>query len=261
MTTQNFWYENAGRLTLAYTEKAESIAGRVRFGVVTRGILNHTSGAPRRILDIGGGYGEQALALARLGHRVDIADPDESMLNIASEKFGRESASVRRAVRFLHCAGEDLSSLALGLYDVVCCHSVVMYLADPTSLIRNAAQLTKTGGLISILSLNIDAMAMRAGLLGNWEEAITSIKFPDREAGPYLKSKQHSKCRIEEILLSAGASIIDWYGVGVFTDHRRERFSDSEYEQIIEAEWLAGKLDPYRQIARQFHILSEKSPS
>src|SRR5687768_10558138 len=79
MTNANTWSGNPGDLAAAYARHSTTLRGAVRHALVTRALLAHLPQQPCRVLDIGGGAGEQALALARAGHTVTLLDSDPAM--------------------------------------------------------------------------------------------------------------------------------------------------------------------------------------
>ena len=232
-------------------------AGTVRFELVTRGILAHAPAGNLRILDIGGGYGLQAIMLARKGHSVVVLDVDAHMIALARERAAREPAEVRSRLAFAHGAGEDAIGLVGTGFDIVCCHSVLMYEESPRPLLATLVSLVKPGGLISVLSVNRNASAMRSGLQGRWREALASLAKGTQVDGRYLESHEHTPAEIDSILAEHGARTLAWYGVGVFTDHATTPILADNPEDVYEAEWIAGQRDPYRQIARCFHLLAQ----
>lgn len=74
----NHWTRHADLLVPAYVQAA----GPLRFELVTRALAAAIGDDPVDVIDIGGGFGEQAIRLARLGHRVTIVDCDLPMLEI-----------------------------------------------------------------------------------------------------------------------------------------------------------------------------------
>jgi ubiquinone/menaquinone biosynthesis C-methylase UbiE len=77
----------------------------VRFELVTRALLTHLPEQPARIVDIGGGFGRQAVMLARAGHEIVVVDPDERMLTTAADLASREPVEVRRRITFVAAPG------------------------------------------------------------------------------------------------------------------------------------------------------------
>jgi S-adenosylmethionine-dependent methyltransferase len=195
--------------------------------------------------------------LARAGHSVVVVDPDANMLAIAREELSREADDVAARVQLVMADGEAAGSAVGTEFDLACCHSVVMYEDDPGPLLASVVRLVRRGGLISVLSLNSEASAMRSGLQGRWREA-AAILMGFQTNAQYVASAEHRREDVAKMLEAAGARIIGWQGVGVFTDHLRETLVVDDPEEVYQAEWLAGQRDPYRQVARCFHMLAER---
>ncbi|MEH1901851.1 MAG: methyltransferase domain-containing protein [Nostoc sp.] len=252
---KNLWTENASVLAKAYTRAA----GTTRFELVTRALLTHMTPKPQRVVDVGGGFGQQAIMLARAGHSVVIVDLDPRMLAIAKHKLSSESEVVRSLIELVQGDGEDLVNLVGTDFDLACCHSVLMYEENPAPLLLSLTNLVRQGGLISVLSINTEAIAMRCGLQGRWQETIMSLKAGTQIDNKYLPSYDHSRDDITKILEASGSVVKNWYGVGIFTDHITKPITVEDDSDIYLAEWLAGKQDPYRQVARCFHLLAERT--
>ncbi|MBN3924047.1 methyltransferase domain-containing protein [Nostoc sp. NMS4] len=251
---KNLWTENASVLAKAYARAA----GTIRFEVVTRALLTHMTPKPQRVVDVGGGFGQQAIMLARAGHSVVIVDLDPRMLAIAKHKLSSESEVVRSRIELVQGDGEDVVNLVGTDFDLVCCHSVLMYEENPAPMLLSLTNLVRQGGLISVLSINTEAIAMRCGLQGQWQEAIMSLEGGTQIDSKYLPTYDHSRNHITKILESSGSLVKKWYGVGIFTDHITKPMTVENYSDIYLAEWLAGEQDPYRQVARCFHLLAER---
>lgn len=254
---KNLWTENACALAEAYTKSA----GTIRFELVTRALLMHMAMAPKpqRVVDVGGGFGQQAILLARAGHSVTIVDLDPRMLAIAKHKFSKEPELVRSRLKLVQGDGEDVVNLVGTDFDLACCHSVLMYEDNPAPILLSLVKLVRKSGLISVLSINTEAIAMRSGLQGRWQEAVASLESGTQIDSNYLPSYDHSREDVTKILESSGAKIKNWYGVGVFTDHITKPITVEDPSDIYLAEWLAGNQDPYRQVARCFHLLAERT--
>lgn len=252
---KNLWTKNASALAEAYARSA----GTVRFELVTRALAMHIAPKPQRVIDVGGGFGQQAIMLARFGHSVVVVDLDPTMLAIAKDKLSYESEVVRSRVKLFEGDGEDAANIVGTDFDLACCHSVLMYEDNPAPLLLNLVNLVRKGGLISVLSINTKARAMRCGLQKRWRETIATLETGTQMDSQYLPSWEHSRENITKILEASGTKIKNWYGVGVFTDHITEQITVKDPEEVYLAEWLAGKQDPYRQVARCFHLLGERT--
>ena len=252
---KNFWTENASILGEAYTRRS----GNIWFEVITSNLLMYMSSKPQRVVDVGGGFGQQAIMFARAGHSVVIVDIDPRMLAIAQRKLKYEPELVQARVKLIQGNGEDALKLAGSGFDLVCCHSVLMYLENPSPMILKLVELVRQGGLISVISINPESIAMRTGLQERWEETIASLETGTQMDSQYLPSCKHSRQDITKILEASGSKVKNWHGVGIFTDHITEPMNLEDSENIYLAEWLAGSQDPYRQVARCFHLIAERT--
>lgn len=247
------WFAAADQLREAYLREA----GTIRFELVTRA-LHAALPAPGRVADLGGGFGLQAVLLARAGHEVTILDPDAAMLALAEARAASEPEAVRARIRCVQGPGEEAPALIGDGYDLVCCHSVLQYLDEFTPLLRAMMAIAKPGALLSVLSLNPDANAMRSGLQGRWREAIATLRDGVQRDGRYLEAREHRREAVAARLRQLGARTLGWHGVGVFTDHREGPIEVQDPAEVILAEWLAGTRDPYRRVARCWHLLAER---
>lgn len=233
--------------------------GTIRFELVTRALLAAIPDTPQRIVDVGGGYGRQAILLARAGHVVTIIDFDSNMLAMAEQMISKEDEGVRARIDLVLGCGEDAPGILREEFDAVCCHSVLMYVCDPKPILSSLSRLTRSGGVLSILSINAQATAMRSGLQGRWLEAIASLQAGESRDGQYFPNSPHLLESICAILEQFGVKTIGWHGVGIFTDHLVETLTVADPAQVIMAEWLAGNMDPYRGVARCFHLLARRN--
>ncbi|MFF9981925.1 class I SAM-dependent methyltransferase [Streptomyces erythrochromogenes] len=254
----NLWTKNGASLAEAYASNGTTIP----LELVTRALMKRLPSEPCRIADVGGGFGHQAIKLARLGHHVTVLDLDQTMLSMAEQRLSQETPAVRSRVILLLGDGRDATT-ALGeaTFDVACCHSVILYEEDPAPLLRNLVRLVRQGGLVSVLSVNPEAAAMRTGLQGRWQDTVASLQSGENEDSRCLSTYAHRRQVVEDLLEESGAEISEWRGVGVFTDHLTEKLMVEDPAEVYLAEWLAGERDPYRGVARCFHLLAERTAS
>ncbi|NEB76236.1 methyltransferase, partial [Streptomyces sp. SID14478] len=106
------------------------------------------------VLDTGGGSGNFAVPVARLGHRVTVVDPSPNAL-FALERRAAE-AGVADRVRGVQ---GDISGLFDVVehdgYDAVLCHGVLEYVEEPSEGVRNAVGALRTGGVLSLLAAGL----------------------------------------------------------------------------------------------------------
>jgi S-adenosylmethionine-dependent methyltransferase len=228
---------------------------------VDRGIAEHLPGPPARIVDVGGGAGQQAIPLLRKGHEVTILDPSQEMLAEARRRLAQEDEDVRRRVRLVEGTGERAHETLGGeKFDAALCHGVLMYLEDPRPMIQALSALLRPGGILSVLTKNAAALAVRPALEGRYHDALSSLEA-DRDRGRLgVVTRGDTVEDLYAAFREAGVEAVRWYGVRVFTDHLGDRMPDEDLPDVLELEWEAGRREPYRSVARLIHLVGRKQP-
>lgn len=218
---------------------------------------------PRRILDIGCGQGTQVLRLARRGHIVTGLDSSALLLGDLENELRAAPTEVGERVRLVHEDAQNLlERFTPSSFDVVLCHGVLMYFADPNPLLDAIATVVAPGGFVSLLVRNGDALAMRPGLLGDWaaaENAFDETAYLNRlgvgARADHLNDLM-ATLTVRQLLVRA------WYGVRVFTDAADVDAPVPNLEQLdllLACEERAGRTDPYRQVAALLHVIAESA--
>lgn len=211
-----------------------------------------------RVLDVGMGQGTQALRLARAGHAVTGMESDAVMLDAAREALAGEPDGIRERVRLVQGDGRDTGVHFLpGSFDVVLCHGVLMYAAEPDAMLAGLARMLAPGGLLSLLVRNGDALAMRSGMAGDWAGARTAFTSDTYTNRLGLTVRADRLDALTATLEGINAPLHTWYGVRVFTDGAAEDAAlpaDEEMRSLLAAEDRAGRTDPYRRVAALLHL-------
>lgn len=250
----------SAELSERFPKHYETIRGKVRQSLVSRQLGEHLRQPQARICDVGGGMGHQTIPLARLGYEATILDPSNEMLEKARIALASEDEPVRGLVRLVHGAGEDAPRILEGeSFDAVLCHGVLTYLEDPGPLVRAMAEISHSGGIISILTKNADALAMRPALEGRYRDALAAFDADRDVGGLGVTTRGYTVQGISGMLEENGVEILCWYGVRVFTDHLGNQRPGPDLAVLLEAEWEAGRREPYRSVARLFHLIGRKA--
>jgi len=107
--------------------------------------------APARILVAGCGVGTEAFGFAQRFLAAEVVGVDFSPRSIAMARRLQRTADGGRRVRFeiADLAGQDLMGIVGGPFDLVSCHGVLSYIAEPVRVLRNLARcLTPAGALV-----------------------------------------------------------------------------------------------------------------
>lgn len=213
-----------------------------------------------RVLDVGCGQGTQALVLARAGFEVTGLDLSADLLALFTATLADEPADVRARVRLVEGAGEDAASLVGTGFDVVLCHGLLMYFADPTALIAAIADVCAPRGRVSFLVRNGLAPAMRPGLLGDYDEALRAFDDLTYTNRLGLAAHMHTPALLDELVSGHALERAAWYGVRVFNDHHSGPAPAGDVlRALIAAEAEAGRREPYRSVSALLHLVYQRT--
>lgn len=232
-------------------------SGNLTLAVLLRMLAPIMPARGGHVLDIGGGDGRLAEALASQGINITIADKDPVMFEQAARRL--DPWLRQKAVKLVK-ADAVTANKALGdaCYDLVCCHSVLMYVERPEPVLRCAVRACRPGGHVSITSLDPRSSAMRPALQGRWNSAL-GLLFGAADTGDYM-TFDHERQRVQSLLRKLGCPVVAHFGLGVFCDHYEAplRLAAEQFEQVVALETLAGSQSPYREVARCFHLVGRR---
>jgi S-adenosylmethionine-dependent methyltransferase len=220
------------------------------------------------VLDVGGGAGHQSFPLALAGYDVTLLDPSRAMLDKAQQRLQRLPAEAQQRVRFLQANGQNAEEAVNGRrFAAVLCHGVLGYLDQPEPLIDQLCRCAAADGVISIMTANAKAMAVRPALERRWDDALASFDATTEIGVLGVRGRADTVEELTELLRSHGVEPLRWYGVWLFVDWLG--FSGAELDpgdaQQVAAtaavELEASRRDPYRQLSRVFHLVGRKGPS
>jgi SAM-dependent methyltransferase len=237
----------------------------VRRELVTRQLAARLPDQPaRRVLDIGCGQGTQVVRLARRGHQVTGLDSSGALLGDLERSLAGQDTAVRGRVRLVRGDALQLTSLLPGeTFDVVLCHGVLMYVADPAELLAPIAAVTAPGGLVSLLVRNGDALALRPAQLGDWAAADAAFDGDGYRNRLGVQARADRLADLTAALAAHQLRVADWYGVRVLTDLAADDApvpGEAELARILSCEERAGRRDPYRGVAPLLHVLAGRDP-
>lgn len=237
-----------------------SLRGGVRTHVIHEHLAHHLAPPPGRVVDVGGGAGNQSIPLARLGYEVTIVDPSAEMLRRAGARLDDEDDDVAERVRLVRASGHDAPAvLGDAGFDGVLCHGVLMYLDDPSELVGSLCRLTGPGGVLSIVAKNVEVMAVRPAHQGDWAAALAAFGSDRQVNGLGLDTRGDHVDALSEAIAGHGVDPVAWYGVRLFTDGwTPDRPLADPDELVLAVELEASRRDPYRRLSRLFHLVGRR---
>ncbi len=249
-------------------EAYASVKGYVRTYVMHQQLLEHLPPPPASVLDVGGGAGHQSFPLAQAGYDVTVLDPSPAMLDKAQQRLQRLPRDVQRQVTLVQADGENADEAVNGRrFAVVLCHGVLGYLEQPQPLFEQLCRCAAPGGVVSIMTGNAKAMAVRPALERRWDDALAAFDG-DHEIGVLgVPGRADTVEELSQLMRSQGVEPLRWYGVWLFVDWLEfsgAELDPSDMEQVAATaavELEASRRDPYRQLSRVFHLLGRKAPN
>jgi S-adenosylmethionine-dependent methyltransferase len=238
-----------------WIERLGNLRNVVRQEVIARQLAPHVRRGTS-VLDVGCGQGTQGLRLAARGAVVTGVDPSRELL----ARFSADAARAGLSIEVFEGTIDSLPEvLADRRFDLVCAHGLLMYLDDRAGAIATLRSRLAPRGRLSFTFRNGHALAMRPGLRRDWAGAMESF-----DAVSYVNELGISAtaARLEEVegdLAAVGLRIVEWFGVRVFNDAVAVDMpaDGEELALLLDAEEEAGRRDPYRWLASQFHIIAE----
>jgi SAM-dependent methyltransferase len=243
-------------------EAYASVKGYVRTYVMHQQLLEHLPPPPATVLDVGGGAGHQSFPLAQAGYDVTLLDSSPAMLDKARQRLARLPDQAQGRVTLLRAGGENAEEAVNGQrFAAVLCHGVLGYLDDPAPLVSQLCRCADAGGIVSIMTGNANAGAVRPAMERRWDDALASFDARTEIGVLGVQGRADTVEELSELIRGHGVRPLRWYGVWLFVDWLE--FSGAELdladaEQVAAVELEASRRDPYRQLSRVFHLVGRK---
>ncbi|BFV59776.1 methyltransferase [Kitasatospora sp. CMC57] len=211
------------------------------------------------VLDTGGGTGNFAVPVARLGHRVTVVDPSPDAL-FALERRAAE-AGVTDLVRAVQGDTQTLPELVEpGTVDAVLCHGVLEMVDDPAEALGSLTGTLAKGGLVSLLAANRNGAVLARALAGHFNDARAVLDAPDGRWGTQdPMPRRFSVEELGELAAAAGLTVTSVHGVRVFADLVPGVLVDTEpgaMEALLRLEQAAAEQPAFHAVATQLHVLA-----
>ena len=256
----------SARLANLFADEAyATVKGYVRTYVMHQQLLEHLPPAPATVLDVGGGAGHQSLPLASAGYQVTLLDSSEPMLDKARQRLERLPADVRERVTLLRAEGEDAAAATEGArFDAVLCHGVLGYLDAPGPMLDQLCRCAADGGIVSVMTGNARASAVRPAMERRWHDALASFDATTEVGVLGVQGRADTVDALSELMRQGSVEPVRWYGVWLFADWLEfggVTLDPTDAEQVqaqAEVELEASRRDPYRQLSRVFHLVGRK---
>ena len=248
----------AGLADLFADEAYASVKGYVRTYVMHHQLIEHLPPPPVTVLDVGGGAGHQSFPLAQAGYDVTLLDSSPAMLDKARARLPEGMR-----VEFVEADGEDAAAAVAGRqFDAVLCHGVLGYLDEPDAMVDQLCRCVAPGGLVSIMTGNAHAMAVRPAMEQRWTDALQAFDSRQEIGVLGVPGRADTVDELSELLRARDVEPVGWYGVWLFVDWLEfggTSLDRKDSAQVAAVELEASKRDPYRALSRVFHLVGRRA--
>lgn len=203
------------------------------------------------IWDAGCGLGQIAHWLAESGHRVTLCDISKKMLDRAQQSFLESNLTAQ----FHHRSAQSLAA-TLPPFDIVLFHAVIEWLANPLEGLISVAKKVKSGGYLSLLFYNRNAMIYRNTLKGGWRlRYLLNDSYLGKGSKLTPPYPQYSH-QLIDTLAEEGFQVVRHTGIRVFYDYLPEQvLGQSPIEDIFALEHRYCRQETFRDLGRYVHLV------
>jgi len=234
--------------------------GRVRFELLLGQVLTALPAPPASVVDAGGGTGQLAVPLARLGHRVTVVDTSAAMLATCAQRAADESPELAERIATVQGDVVELPALlGAASQDAALCHEVVTCVEDAAAVLGALAEVLRPGGVLSLTFANRDWLVLRAGRRGDYPAALRLLDGPDRASDPGQQA--HRAVTANELsahVVKAGFEVVGSYGVSVLGEGRDDEVDGAAQRALLELERRVAGREPYRSGAQVVHLIGRR---
>lgn len=225
--------------------------GAVRLAALQADLTEVLATTPLRILDVGGGLGHMSLWLAELGHRITFTEPALPMLKGAKQHFTQKGLTAE----FVQASWQELPNILTEQYDLVLCHAVLEWLAQPAEIMPVLKQFTKTDGWLSLAFYNKDSLVFRNLIKGNLRK-LAKLNFAGEQGS--LTPQQPLDPRQVEAFVEPLWKIQHRSGIRVFHDYMLPKFQEKiALEEMIATELSYRRHPSLSLLGRYLHWLCQ----
>jgi S-adenosylmethionine-dependent methyltransferase len=235
----------------------ESPMGRLRTELFWRGLQRHLPSRACDVVDLGGGSGELAEAMAGAGHRVTLVDASQAMLDAARARPGHASVSLLCA----DVTARHALPIAPGSLDVVACHSVIEFVDDPVAVLQRSWGWLRPGGVISLGMGNLRHATLQAAVVhGDLARAARELcEVPDAINRLGMRVRMVEPDIAVAWLRASGFEPLAEYGIRCVADLlAKELVNDATYDDLLTLETHMLPMPAYARIGRFIQLIARK---
>ncbi len=233
-----------------------SAKGRLRLAVLERDFEQHMPLISAETLDIGGGQGQWALALAKRGHHVLLSDISPEMIELAKLQV-QGSTDLKGSLTFRSASLQSHYEEGKP-FELVNCHAVLEWLPDPKAGLAQCVALTQSQGYLSVIFYNVHGLIMKNLLRTNYQKVLEEdyrgykgSLTPPNPLEPEVVCQWAKDLELELVCMS---------GIRTFHDYILDPVArEKDFETVKCLELQYSQREPYRHLGRYIHCLWRKA--
>lgn len=240
------------------------LKGEIRLAVLRHDIFGwvkswqQTHNRPLRVLDVGAGLAQISIELAKDGHDVTINDISANMLEIAKQNAGEAAQNIT----WHTCPYQQLDDKLTGKYDLILCHAVLEWLAEPKLIMdffdRWLVDDSAEKGVLSLCFYNPASFVYRNLVMGNFN--LLHNKDFKADNGSLTPNHPVAKDEVIAWINDHHYQILHTSGLRVFHDYSPlKRGGHTNPQAVIDMEVAYSGQDPYKWLGRYLHFLVGKA--
>jgi S-adenosylmethionine-dependent methyltransferase len=214
-------------------------------------------GTPLTVWDVGCGQGQISQWFAENAHQLTLCDLSSKMIAAARKRF--ETAHL--SAQFYHQSAQSLA-VQMPDVDLLICHAVLEWLAKPLPSLLTLTNKIKTGGHLSLLFYNRNAMVYTNVLKGSWRlQPILDDSYMG-QGNKLTPPNPQYPYDVISTLEQAGFSLLKQTGIRVFHDYMdKEVREQSDLDTLFALEARFCRQPTYRDMGRYIHLVMQKTTS
>lgn len=227
--------------------------GRLRLAVLQRDLASWVPAATQerlpRVLDVGGGLGQLSMLFAAAGCEVTHTDISAEIVAQAQQLHAEHGLSERYCYEVAPL--QQLPDCLAEQYDIVLCHAVLEWLAEPEAAIATLKQLLAPQGRLSLMFYNRDAKVLANIIFGNFDyvKADLTVKKTVRMS----PQQPLEPGAVADWLAVQQLQVVAKTGVRCFHDYLRNQADQQRFDELLELELCYNQQPPFVDIGRYLH--------
>ncbi len=205
-----------------------------------------------RVIDVGAGDGRIARRISALRHEVTLCEPSYDMLERARASF--HDAGLIESAHFVHSTAQGLKGRVVGQFDLVICHAVLEWLAEPKeTLLTCILPLLKSDGYLPLMFYNRNSAILRRIMRGDFAGPVEKFKSDPVDSRMPVPLDSNA---VRSWLARSGLRIVSKAGIRIFHDHIPEKFrSQGKLEDLLHVETEFRKQEPFASLGQHTHLV------